>query len=351
MVSIPVEVLAQHLQEEALREGVVAYWVVCGNRQEYAQELLALVNESETKRQVVPLVVRDGSFRHDNAFQDDLQTLLVVNEEEFCRIPCNSVDRLAVVILSKVELTISDAASPCKLPYWFPLNAGEEIKVPINDVTYRVKVPFSDENINALNLSLSLYDIQDTAMKVMERVFTTHPEDNSVTAWYADVWENDKDETYQDNQTLFDAMRKYHDGCNRSEFRPGAKLDSVIGQIVRVWGKSSPDRIRRYAGKFLDALGLAEKSPAFSTDDGSDGNYGLSPVLLGSANRSEGGRVTYGIALFANVFAAHKVLTAYHHSGDYPDVPFHLLRGLVLDLDASLKRCKKVINRHLQTIR
>ena len=230
------------------------------------------------------------------------------------------------------------------------VNPGETISVNIKDLTYSTTVSFADEHVKAKDRSWLLWDIQDKVVQLMETAFepAMQKQDNTVTVWYD--WIREKaDNTYQDNRSLLVAMRECHDHCQRSsESRWPAVWESVIGQIVLMMNGKSPDKRRGDARRFLDALGMDEGSVTCSGPD----NRGMAPFLVDSGNKIQGdNRTVYGIALFTNVFLAYKVVIAAHHPEDYPHVPFHFLRGLVVDLHASLESFEGQLSRHLQAMR
>jgi hypothetical protein len=123
----------------ATHDPLLVFWL---EQTERRAECAKALRQGRGELAIVPIVIRDDSFRHPNSLQSDLVTMLEqhrqeVEEAETSRPP------LVVVLISRTPLGLPQTSSPVKVPDWFPFAGGTVRDLSIDAINHKVCAPLT----------------------------------------------------------------------------------------------------------------------------------------------------------------------------------------------------------------
>lgn len=309
-------------------EVLVFWWQVTTGRSAARDELLA----RRGSLALVPLVVRNNQFTNPNAIATDLFDLLDANETEVRDWVQSWGERsgsLAIVLISALPLGVPQLSSPCVMPKWLPRLGGQIVPVRIQDLAGT-----AESTINALESRIpdvceAIWCLEQALLRRIRNVRSANHASSS--AFFDFI--RDTDESIE---PFLERAIAYGAKANAREYRPSARDGvALVGRILRLVSKTSPDELGRVAKGLSRALQLPPEgyNPADS----------LVSVTLRSTSVIADRPTAYARAILSGLYCASQLVTASKHAGEYPSYPIVILQGMSFDLRRSLVAQKELI--------
>lgn len=320
----PVQVMEEirrRRESEGERSGLIVYWVTLSSDRDNFAGHLRLARGSWPL--VTSILRSPGVFRDSNSVMNDVATVLQDAKSDIAGLAdsIRQKDGVDVVILSRTELRLAITSSPILLPDWFPVMSGQTVTARIEDLTWSVRVPMSD-NVVALNeLQRILHDL-DVAI-VVRLQESRQADHRRVQA----LWDNIRRPSDDRVSGVLGSIREALQGvANPSHFRPSTTRNpTIVGRLWHVANATSPDLLPRKAKALADAL-CAED---FDLDHSATSLLG---VLNRPTNLISDIRELWSFQLIITLRSACQLVTAAAHADEYPMFPDVLLRTTSLNI-------------------
>lgn len=320
----PEQIVEEICRRRERGHGVAAlnvYWAtLTGDRDDFRSEM----QQVRGRLPIVPWILREpGLFRDPNAVMNDVMFILNDLKQRIIEITEYARQRggIDLVILARNELRLAITSSPILLPDWFPLTPGQIVTARIDDLTWSVNVPMSDEVIALDELRRILYEL-DSLMVVRIREIL-EKDHRRVQAFSSYILREKEDGI---GEVLDSIGKSLEEVKNPAGFRPSTQRNSTI--IGRLWFKannSSPDKLPRLSKALASALQVDDL-------DISDRGDSLAGVLNRPTNPIGDGGTRWCFHLLVTLRSACQLATAAAHADDYPLFPDVLLRSVSRDL-------------------
>ena len=314
----PNQIIGEVQQRLHVSQPLSVFWVTLStDRDAFVRKL----TEMRMKLPIVPWALRSPGFTDPNSVMKDVTDVLNQARKDIEMISESATqwNCVALILLSRRELNLAFTSSPILLPDWFPVAPGRTITARIDDLTWSVSVPISDEVLALDDLRRILYEIDDALIMKLEEVMTINH--NKVQSLWSHIRrESDGNITEELNK----AKSQLHKIQNPTGYRPSATRNPTI--VGRLWYKvncTPPDSLVRTAKALAEALDLE--------DGGGYDDVPLISVLNRPSNPIENSYDRWSFCLIVALRGACQLVTAAAHADEYPRFPVPLLRSISLD--------------------
>ena len=249
----PEEVGSEIQRSVRLREPLRVFWVtVVGNRDDFARRIAACLEGWP----VVCDVLRKERFRDPNALMLDVVTTIndVRGRIERIANTAREAGGVDIVLVSRTQWGMADAASPLELPMWFPVGAGSIPVVKILDLTWSARVSVADKVVALDDMRRLLYELDLGLVNVLDARMAK--DRNKVRSLWYRVWKPDvgDEEIRRELDRIRGDLERVE---NPTGYRPSAlRRPSVVGKLWAHTNKTSPDALPGTAAVLAQALGL-----------------------------------------------------------------------------------------------
>ncbi|MBF6302055.1 hypothetical protein IU459_31590 [Nocardia amamiensis] len=303
-----------------------AYWLsLVGDRDEYAAQLGGLLSEHG----LGVLIVRNNGFTNANALMVDLVELLEHNRAVFLtslQQPRAAAPRMGIVLLARRELAMGQAYSPVTWPEWVPGVGNRETTCFITDVTRRIEVPLSAEEIDLARIHRALFAVEEAMVRRLLHVHRRSPD--AQHAFFQSIRRRS-----DPSWTAFLAgAREAISGFRTPQaYRPEVRAGKSV--VSRLWGLSMdtpPARLATVQTELAAALHVADDAVW------SDRWEGLMTVLARPTVPPNSPATRLCRCILSTVPTACQFITCAAHAGEYYQFPVNLLTAVVDDLHWTL---------------
>ena len=313
----PNQIIDEVQQNLHVSQSLSVFWVTLStDRDEFARRL----TEMRKELPIVPWVLRLPGFTDPNSVMNDVTDILnrARRDIEIISEYATQWNCIALILLSRRELNLAFTASPILLPDWFPVTPGRTITARIDDLTWSVSVPISDEALALDDLRRILYEIDDALIMKLEESMTM--DHNRVQSLWSHISrKNDGKITTELNK----AKNQLHKIQNPTGYRPSAMSPTIVGRLWYKVNCTTPDSLVRTAKALAEALDL--------DDSGGYDDVPLLSVLNRPSNPIENSYERWSFCLIVALRGACQLVTAAAHADEYPRFPVPLLRSVSLD--------------------
>lgn len=315
-------------------EPLVVLWLVPtagAARDKLARDL----QEARGERPIVPIVLREPLFLNPNSVAVDLVKLLEANRKDFeaAAEQWGAGERLVVLVLSRTPLSVPQISSPARLPEWLRHAAGSEVDVDILDFEAAATVPFNSPELDVGEIQERLYELEKSLVR---RLVRRHRQEPVAVQEFFRLTLDREEANAPVEDFLAVAEARLGQSVNGRTYRPSAREGaSVVGRIMRLGAKSSPDKLASAAEKFSEALGLGPGSADAACPP-------LSAAMVRVPKIREP-KIRCGWTLLVTVYQASQLSIAAAHSDTYPSYAIRLVSGVGADMRRALWECLRVL--------
>lgn len=315
------DAIVEAIRESRRREArpLNVFWVRVGaDRDGFAGDL----EGESTTLAVVSHVLRTVRFVDPNSVMQDVAEILNCVRDEIQNLADVAREQKGVdlVVISRKELRLADTSSPIVLPDWFPVAAGQQATVRIEDLTWTASVALSDQATALDDLRRLLHEV-DKALLL--RLRASRQRDHRKTQALLELVFDDAVKPGALDEELDRIGRTLNEVRNPTSYRPSVSHDPTV--VGRLWAHSSqtaPDKLPKAAKALARALG-----------EGSLGDRpSLAAVLQRPPPRVLDASDQWCFELIVTLRTACQLATAAAHADDYPSFPAILLRATSNDL-------------------
>jgi hypothetical protein len=275
-------------------------------------------------------LVPQSGFDNPNAVLSDLCRLIDANRAYFesgaVALPGPS-EPLALLLLGRSELGVPQISSPATLPAWFPVHGGELALVVIEDLTHTADAPLSAAEPHLHDIRAGLYELERTLVARLSRVACR---DHRLGQSFFALIKSDTrpDEKYP--EFLNQAKANLDRVSAPAGYRPRAgEADSVVGRMLALVCRESPDRLLHASQALATALDMAEKTAPIVDDS-------LIAVLLRPTTRASSKAARFALNALVTTYASAQIITAAAHAHEYPTYSIRLIESVSRNLAATL---------------
>ena len=330
----PEQVVEEIRRRRERGHGVAAlnvYWTtLTGDRDEFKHELQQMRGESP----IVPWILRkSGLFRDSNSVMNDVMIILTEVQDEIREMAEYARQRHGVdlVVIARDELRLAITSSPILLPDWFPLMPEQTVTARIDDLTWSVNVPMSDNVVALGELQRILYELDKLMVaRIQDILKKSH---NRVNA----LWDRIRIE--QENiRAGLDGIEKFLGEIrNPADFRPSTgRSPTMVGRLWSKVNRSSPDELPGLSKALASALQVDDL-------DISGREASLAGVLTRPTNPIGDSGTRWCFHLLVALRSACQLVTAVAHADEYPLFPDVLLRSVSRDLRQFLGEAVQIL--------
>ncbi|MFI1995052.1 hypothetical protein [Actinoplanes sp. NPDC020271] len=315
---------------EIAEADLTGYWYqVLGDREQYANSLRDELRDSLS----VIAVVRGASFDNPHALLNDFMEVVEKCKEQcldkFSVAPRGS--KLSVVLLARAEMRMPQLSSPATVPDWFPHIGGTEIRVRIEDLTWRAEVGLAADEGAVARLRQSIFDLEGGLLERLVAVFEA--DRTSGQALWSALGAHG--ERYDDFLAI--AAQSRTDVRDPSSFRPSLREGrSLVARLWRQMQKTHPEGVPSFARKLSQALRLPEEIDF-------QWHQTMAHVVGRSTNPPSTSAEKFSCNLLSTLSWSCQLTTAAAHSDAYPLFPIQLLKSFYLDLRLGLADANKAL--------
>jgi hypothetical protein len=317
------ELVAEKLR--ATKDPITVLWSCTSeDREKYAMEV-----SRAGGRGVVPLIIRGVAFDDPNVILQDLALLIEQNKPAFGRFvsedELGKLERVAIVLVSRVPLRVLQVASPIALPQWFPVAPGETHNIVIEDVTWQINASLGCEELRIDEIGFALYRLEGCIIDRLEMVLSSDLRNGTMS--FVALLQKYAGANKPCSEILAGAVRARNAVRNPYHFRPkSTEPSSVIAMLWRIANETPPDGLSKVGRQIADALVVGDHALADP----------LIAVITRPSNPDTSDAVRGGRALVATVRAACQLTTAAAHADAYGSYPLLVLRALSYDIRTAL---------------
>lgn len=310
---------------------VNVYWLrVHGNRDAYCDQLdLAFAADP-----ALVLVVRDVRFDDPNSVGSDFVCLLEKNRT-LCenRLRNGSWETFAVILLSRTDLQLLQAASPATMPTWFTTHAGHSVQVAIEDLTWSTDAALDAQEVKVGDLAERLMMVEGALLR---RLRTVHDTRKDYSSALLQLIRRNEAETFS---FILDQAAAYRDSItNPGSFRPSRRnAESLVARLWSVSQETASDALTKPSKALALALQCSDSRDMSSYQT-------LHSVLRRPSSREPSVALRFTRSLLVSIGQTCQLLTAAAHADDYPRYPVQLLKSVSLDLRRTLAEGEQFLN-------
>ena len=297
-----------------------------GDRNRFRQ----LLRDAAGDYPLVPVVLRVPGFVDPNAVMNDLGTVL-----EGCESDLRAADmreRIArsgfvdFVLISRREFALAPTSSPLQVPEWFPVSAGQEVTVRIEDLTWSAGVALSAPEAHTGEIKRLLYELDGI---LLERVREVGQADHRMVRGLLDRIQRGGADSGSLDGFLSKARAGLDQVKNPRDYRPSARSGSVVGGLWNVTARTHPDGLAKVAGGLAEALQVGELRIEGHEES-------ILAVLGRPTNPIADAGKRWAFDVIVTVRAACQFVTAAAHADAYARYPVRLVGSLSRELQRSL---------------
>ena len=297
------------------------FWVSLSTGRDDFAERLKQIREGWP---VVPWVLRTSGFSDPNSVMNDVIDVLHRARKDIEAVGEVAKRRggVALVLLSRRELNLAVTSSPILLPDWFPVAPEQTVTARIDDLTWSVRVPISDE-ASLDDLRRILYEIDEALVaRLQESLNTDH---NRVQSFWSHVCRENDDKIAAELSKIRNGLQEIK---NPTGYRPSTKNPTIVSRLWYTVNRTKPDGLAKTAKALAEALNVE--------NDADHDDAPLLAVLNRPTNPVRSSRQWWSFCLIVALRSACQLVTAAAHADEYPRFPVVLLRSTSLDLQQFL---------------
>ena len=325
----PVQVVDHIAQQSSSLQALNVYWLrLSGDRDQFAKELKYI----RANVVVVPWILRTPAFNDPNMVMNDVLDILSKAKKDVLVLAKSNrkVDQINLVVLSRRELRLAVTSSPITLPDWFPIEPSHTVTARIEDLTWNVSVPISDEATSIGDLQRHLYEID---LALVERICFAYKEShNNVQSLWSHLYPKDRPNIATELEQFRKNLIKV---ANPARFRPSRQIPTAVGCIWETAGRKTPEELGRTANALLRGLHIKRRIGEYRPP--------LIAILNRPTNPIRDVYIWWAYCLIVSIRYSCQLVTAAAHSDEYPSFPIVMLRSTSLDV-------RKFLSSALQTL-
>ncbi len=286
---------------------------------------------------LVPIVVREPIFVDPDSVLSDLNRLLVGNRQEIEGLDSKGLRPVVVVMLSRVDASLSHSGSLVQLPDWFPFLGGTEIYVRVRDLLTEIEViRFNAPEARAEDLAAHVHRVETAIVVRLERMCFREPR-NLNGIWKALAELHGTELGRRALQDRLAGYRSHVDGLTEPRaYRPSLKTTgSILSDLLTLIQRSTPDRLVRLAKSLVVAMGVTDEVTS---------RLPMIAILLRPTIPMDAS-VRFCHTLLASVYGGYQFLNATAHASDYPMVSVAFLCLNSRDLRLALQHLAEQMDR------
>lgn len=283
---------------------------------------------------IMPISVNSG-FDNPNELLSDLSRLIAAHKQEFLDLfSSNSTAAtkcVAIILLSRIKLSIPQIASPMMLPEWFPIFPNQITEIIIEDLLTSASCSLDSSECHIEELAEAVYTLDKILIECMLK---THEKDKRLTMSFFDLIKKDGEKI---DTFLKECQKNLTSIKNPGGYRPSVKERmSLIARIMSLVSQKSPDELNKIAKSIMSALDLQEtrcisfREPLFS-------------VFFRSVNLDRSLAVKFSRSLLITIYFTSQLITAAAHSAEYPSYSATLLLSTSHELRLALTNIISVL--------
>ena len=278
---------------------------------------------------LVPIVVREPIFVDPNSVLSDLNRVLVRNRQEIEGLGSKTLRPVVILMLSRVDASLSQTGSPIILPDWFPHLGGTEIYVRARDLMTEIEtIRFNAPEARAEDLAACLYRVETAIVVRLETMYCRQPR-NLDSIWTAVAELRGTERSRGALQNRLASYRSHVEGRTEPRaYRPSLKTEaSILSDLLTLVQRSTPDQLVRLAKSVVAAMGVTDEVTS---------RLPMIAILL-RPTTPMGAAVRFCHTLLASMYGGYQFLNATAHASDYPMVSVAFLCLNSRDLRLALR--------------
>ena len=259
------------------------------------------------------------------------------NKHEIEGLESKALRPVVIVMLSRVDASLSQTGSLIQLPDWFPHLGGTEIYVRVRDLLTEIEtIRFNAPEARAEDLAARLHRVETAIVARLETMYSRKPR-NLDSIWSALAKLRGTEQSRSVLQDRLACYRIHVDSLTEPRaYRPSLKTkESILSDLLSLIQRSNPDQLVGLAKSVVVAIGVTDEVTSRPP---------MIAILLRPTMPMDAA-VRFCHTLLASVYGGYQFLNATAHASDYPMVSVAFLYLNSRDLRLALQEVADQMDR------